>query len=264
MYFRPTMLKTILLLILDLQVVLIANGSKSHFGYSNSCLNTSSEKTAIQDTIDNHDYISSDFLMGKFDYTHHPRFIKVPKALSSKDIYIQRETLVAFEKMTSDAKSAGISFIILSGARNFSEQKRIWENKWKKYYPNFKDNKKTALKILEYSSMPSTSRHHWGTDIDINALNDEYFTIGKGKKEYEWLVKNAHNYGFYQTYTSKNNGRTGYAEEKWHWSYIPLAEKYLTIYNASIKNEDIGGFMGAESALEIDVIKNFVNGVSTK
>lgn len=79
----------------------------------------------IIDTIDNDYYITRDFLMGKFDYKAHTRFIKVPKEISSKDIYIQRETLTAFQKMQIAAKAEGISFIILSGTRNFNEQKNM-------------------------------------------------------------------------------------------------------------------------------------------
>ena len=38
--------------------------------------------------------------------------------------------------------------------------------------------------------MPSTSRHHWGTDLDLNNLNNSYFTSGKGKKIYKGSEKN--------------------------------------------------------------------------
>jgi len=233
----------------------------SHDCYNNHNKNHLQKNSTIS-SIDTDADVTKEFLMGKFDYTTHPRFTKVPKEFSGKEIYIQQETLNAFQKMSSAAKSEGITFIILSGTRNFAQQKTIWENKWQKYFPKYNNTTKAALKILEYSSMPSTSRHHWGTDIDINALTDDYFTSGKGKKEYDWLVKNAGAYGFYQTYDSKKNGRTGYSEEKWHWSYLPLAEKYLAYYNARITNNDIRGFIGAESATEIDIIKNYVNGIA--
>ena len=32
----------------------------------------------------------------------------------------------------------------------------------------------------------------------------------------------------------KRIGRTGYNLEKWHWSYLPLASKYLEFYNKKI------------------------------
>jgi LAS superfamily LD-carboxypeptidase LdcB len=150
---------------------------------------------------------------------------------------------------------------VVSGTRNFNEQKSIWENKWKKESTNNLSARETAIKILAYSSMPSTSRHHWGTDIDINSVESEYFRSEPGISAYNWLAKNANRFGFYQTYTSKENGRTGYSVEEWHWSYLPLATHYLQLYNQKISNSDIVGFSGCETATEIDILKNYVNGV---
>ena len=149
---------------------------------------------------------------------------------------------------------------IISGTRNFYEQKSIWERKWKKY-ENLKPNAR-ALKILEYSSMPTSSRHHWGTDMDLNNLNNSYFEKGEGLKIYNWLLKHAKAYGFKQVYTEKTHRRTGYNMEKWHWSYMPLAETYLEFYNANISYADIIDFKGFEQAQELDVIKYYVNGIS--
>ena len=74
-----------------------------------------------------------------------------------------------------------------------------------------------ARMILTYSSMPGTSRHHWGTDMDLNKDNNGYFATGEGLKVYEWLQAHAHEYGFCQPYTPKGPNRPeGYNEEKWH------------------------------------------------
>jgi len=204
--------------------------------------------------------IEKNFVLGKFNYRKDTSFVKVDAIHASKTIYLQKEVYEAFAKMYEAAKAENINLKIISGTRNFYEQKAIWERKWKRY----KDLSpiKRAQKILEYSSMPSTSRHHWGTDLDLNNLNNSYFERGVGAKEYQWLKENASKYGFYQVYTSKKNGRTGYNMEKWHWSYMPLSEKYLNYYNENIKIDDIKGFEGAELSTELDVIKVFVNGIA--
>ena len=163
--------------------------------------------------------------------------------------------------MSDSAKKDGISLIIVSGVRNFDYQKSIWDRKWNASSASTGLGK--AKEILEFSSMPMTSRHHWGTDIDLNNLNNSYFEEGQGKEEYEWLKAHANDFGFYQPYSDKSlNGRTGYNEEKWHWSYMPLASQYLSYYNLYITNEEIEGFQGSELAGEIDMVKNYVNGVS--
>jgi hypothetical protein len=95
-------------------------------------------------------------------------------------------------------------------------------------------------------------------------VESAYFKSKKGAAEYSWLLKNANRFGFFQTYTSKENGRTGYSMEEWHWSFFPLAKNYLVRYNQLILNSDITGFMGCETAIDIDIIKNYVNGIEDK
>ena len=116
--------------------------------------------------------------------------------------------------------------------------------------------------------MPTTSRHHWGTDIDINGF-DDYFSDEnkKANKEYKWLLINAHKFDFCQVYTKKGEGRkrrSGYNEEKWHWSYMPLARKYLNLYQKTITYKDINGFSGSQFAKEMDIINKYVFGISDR
>lgn len=203
-----------------------------------------------------------DFILGKFDYKKDTSFAKVSKTHASKPLYLKKVAYSAFIKMYNSAKSQGVQLKIVSGTRNFYQQKAIWERKWEKY-KNLPPITR-ALKILKFSSMPSTSRHHWGTDIDLNNLENSYFETRQGKKIYDWLTKNANQYGFYQVYTSKENGRTGYSMEKWHWSYLPLSKTYLKYYNDSISATDIEGFKGAYLADKLNIIKDYVNGVKSK
>ena len=104
--------------------------------------------------------------------------------------------------------------------------------------------------------MPGTSRHHWGTDIDINSVKKKYFQSQKGKLVYQWLQKNAHLYGFFQVY-EKNRG--GYHVEEWHWSYLPISLYYLYYYNIYISYEDIKDFNFDYLAEDLEVIQNYVN-----
>lgn len=206
--------------------------------------------------------ISKEFLMGRFSYKLDTNFIKVPDSLSSKEIYIQKRVLMAFIDMNRDAKKSKINLKIISGTRNFSEQKGIWERKWILESKRLKDHISISKKILTYSSMPSTSRHHWGTDIDINSLESAFFKNGRGLKEYKWLQENAKKFGFHQVYSKKLSGRTGYNEEEWHWSYMPLSIKYLTAYNKFIKYSDIIGFTGSETSQKVRIIEDYVNGIA--
>ncbi|MBU3714700.1 MAG: D-alanyl-D-alanine carboxypeptidase family protein [Ferruginibacter sp.] len=204
-----------------------------------------------------------DFLTGRFDYKSHPLFARVPDSISDKEIFVQLEVLEQYTKMFIAARKDNVILKIISGTRNFEEQKNIWNKKWKKISKSSKDSTEIALNIMAYSSMPSTSRHHWGTDIDINSLAINYYRSPYGKKVYSWLQNNAEKFGFKQVYTDKTlNNRTGYKEEKWHWSYVPLSNKYLQDYVKSVNFDHINGFTGFEVAKKIDVINNYVKGIN--
>ena len=221
-----------------------------------------SKEPITYDTISETDStLTNDYLTGKFDYTKHPLFEKASASISNREIYLRKETIQAFTAMHDSAAKENVALRIVSGTRSFEEQKAIWERKWKKESPHYPTKGEIARKILEYSSMPSTSRHHWGTDIDINSVETAYFQTEKGLAEYNWLAQHAHDFGFYQTYTPKDRGRTGYSVEEWHWSYLPIANRCLELYNQRITNQDLQGFLGCEAAVEIDVVREYVNGI---
>jgi len=211
-------------------------------------------------------------LTGRIDPGSHPAFVKLVSRYTDGDgIYLLRsQTANAVEQMIDSAKKDGVILRVRSATRNFDRQAQIWGAKWRgdRTLSNGVNLRKTIMSdsakarmILLYSSMPGTSRHHWGTDIDFNAFENEYFKSGKGLAEYEWLQENAAHFGFFQPYTSKASGRTGYEEERWHWSYRPLSLKLTELYKAEISYEDISGFDGAEVAPSVNAIEEYVLGL---
>lgn len=211
-------------------------------------------------------------LLGKINPKTHEDFILVNKKYThNREIYLRKEAYQAFLAMAKAAKKENIYFKIISGFRSFNHQKYIWEAKWTgkrnsgntnflKSYPNANSRAKA---ILRYSSMPGTSRHHWGTDIDLNSLENSYFETAKGKKIYQWLLNNAHKYGFCQPYTPKNALRPyGYEEEKWHWSYLPIAKPFLTSYVKKQLGKNMHGFLGSKTTKNIDIEKHYILGIN--
>jgi len=210
-------------------------------------------------------------LSGRINASRHHGFVRAEnKYTSGRVIYLRREAYEAFEKMAAAARLEGIVFKIISGFRSFEDQKSIWEAKWtgrrtsggENFLTDYPEPVSRARAILKYSSMPGTSRHHWGTDLDLNSLENRYFESGQGKKVYLWLLKNAPRYGFCQPYTQKGPDRpAGYEEEKWHWSYIPLSKPMLKSYLNLEMGKNIRGFLGSETARQLEVEKNFVLGI---
>lgn len=173
-----------------------------------------------------------------------------------RTIYMRSDAAAALKRMADDfeaykaafntgagkktGRTVRISFQAISGFRSFDDQKGIWDAKWiGKRKSNgvslasIADPAKRGRAILEYSSMPGTSRHHWGTDVDLNSLVNSFFDTGDGKFLLDWLTANAPRYGFQRPYTAGRTG--GYNEERWHWSYVPRASVFHALWNAEYR-----------------------------
>ncbi|PJZ81097.1 M15 family metallopeptidase [Leptospira meyeri] len=180
---------------------------------------------------------------------------------NEKEHFLRPDVKKALHQMINDFEdSKPVSYkqhiFLVSSFRNFSHQKGIWESKFtgKKAMRlpiNGKSQEEIIGLILEFSSAPGTSRHHWGTDFDINALDNAYFEEkGKGKILYDWLKQNASKYGFCQPYSSlSTRSNKGYQEEKWHWSYAPISNQLTKEWIKGYSLGEIqltGSFLGAE------------------
>ena len=230
--------------------------------------------------------ISKEILLGKFNPATDTNFVLIPEHMASnKSMYCHRETFDAYLAMRDSALRDGITLTIVSATRNFNRQKQIWERKWqntqcpKNCPPELGGRAQRAegvcntdslqlacdickvRSIMRYSSMPGTSRHHWGTDLDFISVEPDYWTHGEGLRIYNWLCANAHKFGFFQPYTA-DPARTGYAEERWHWSYAPLSKPYLEAYRQKITAEDITGFSGSYLVDSLGIIQSHVFGIS--
>ncbi len=217
--------------------------------------------------------LTLDFILGRFDPREHPQFSKIPQEHTDKvGIMMHTDALAAYEQMTAAATAAGHKLVIRSAARNFDYQRSIWEAKWSgkrilssgiNAATDISDPALRAKEIMKYSAMPGASRHHWGTDIDLNAFDNAYFESGSGKLIYQWLLTNANDYGYYLVYTAKGEQRpTGYEEEKWHWTYKPIS-KYLTAFaREQLRDTTLTHFSGSDTAPQLNVVEDYVLGIA--
>ncbi len=226
----------------------------------------------LQEQIAKKEAEEKNYLLGKFDPSIREDFVLIPKAyitdfFSDLKMYLRKETFNAFLKMKAIAFKDGIELKIASATRNFDEQKQMWDDEWsgvklmhgQNLAKDFPDGFDRFKKKLEYMAVPGTSRHHWGTDMDINGAYPQYFETEKGAKEYAWLVKNAAAFGFCQTYRDRGiDRRTGYNEEKWHWSYLPLSRGFTQEYKRLVTNADVNRFLGDQYVTNQDLINNYV------
>ncbi len=202
--------------------------------------------------------IDKKHLLGKTNPQKDSLFVVVPqKYCLMRTEYLHKDALEPFIAMYEAAAMEGVNLGIISAYRNYETQAWLWNSR----YVNSSNPTVAAKTALKYIAMPGTSRHHWGTDIDMLNTKLNFFETEEGKKAYKWMCENAPKYGFYQVYTQ--NRTTGYNEEKWHWSYIPVAKEFLKQYQAKISYEDFVGFNGCELADTLNVIDDYVFGIDS-
>ena len=234
--------------------------------------------TPLTDTMsrpgtDTLDFWSIDYLMGKFEPSEDSAFTMIDSRYADRPgLYLRKDVYRAFQQMYEAAMDENIKLIIRSATRNFEYQKKIWEEKWDGIVPlessiranTIGDETLRAQEILRYSSMPGSSRHHWGTDIDLNAFNNAFFEKGQGQQIYNWLANHAGSFGFCQPYSYKDSSRPkGYEEEKWHWSYLPISGQLTTLAKMKLKDTMISGFKGADQAQNLEIVNNYVLGIDS-
>lgn len=149
------------------------------------------------------------------------------------------DVVAAFHKMALAAAEEGVALKVVSGFRSYQRQKEIWNDKYKMFRNEGLSPPQVVERITEYSTIPGTSRHHWGTDIDIideapgeieNVLVPSKFEEGGPfYKMKAWMDTHAKDYGFYLVYTDAAD-RKGFHYEPWHYSYAPLARPMLKAF----------------------------------
>lgn len=152
--------------------------------------------------------------------------------LFGKDINLRKKAHDAFLDMKKAAYTDGIDLKIVSSYRSYDRQQAIFERKYITYTDDGMEPLAAIDKIIEYSTIPGTSRHHWGTDVDIvdgyrkvdgDVLVPSKFEAGGPYEDFKkWMDDNSETYGFYLVYTDEPR-RRGFKYEPWHYSYAPLS-----------------------------------------
>lgn len=160
-------------------------------------------------------------------------------ALEGAEYQLLSEVIQAFEKMKKAALLVGIDIKVVSGFRSYERQRAIWNRKYKANRQAGLSPEENIQKIIEYSTLPGTSRHHWGTEIDIIdgtiesqgdvLLAEKFHEGGPYEPLHIWLEENAATFGFICAYPDQLQ-RTGFNYEPWHYSYAPLSRPLYRAY----------------------------------
>jgi LAS superfamily LD-carboxypeptidase LdcB len=161
----------------------------------------------------------------------------------------------AFSALQARASAAGFQLSVVSSFRSYERQLAIFNGKWRGERPVLDDFDRALIRqdyseeqwvhrILRFSALPGTSRHHWGTDIDIfdptrvpvgeslQLIPSEYRNGGIFEDLTQWLderIAADDCEGFFRPY---DRDRGGVSEEPWHLSYEPVASALRPLVTA--------------------------------
>ena len=163
-------------------------------------------------------------------------------------VQLHRDVIEPLTTLCEKAREAGFRLEIASGFRSFDRQLAIWNAKargerqvldkqGKPIAVGSLDDEALLWAILQWSALPGTSRHHWGTDMDIwdSAAVDNAYCLKLEVAEYTdngpfapliaWLDGQVEG-GTTDFYFPYARYQGGVMPEPWHISYQPLASGF--------------------------------------
>lgn len=173
----------------------------------------------------------------------------------SGGVLMNEQAADAFSALQTRASAAGFQLSVASSFRSYERQLAIFNGKWRGERPVLDDFDRALIRqhyseeqwlhrILRFSALPGTSRHHWGTDIDIfdptripvgeslQLIPSEYRNGGIFEDLTQWLderIAADDCEGFFRPY---DRDRGGVSEEPWHLSYEPVASALRPLVTA--------------------------------
>lgn len=163
------------------------------------------------------------------------------------NVFLHEKVVLPFARLQEAAALEGITLAIASGFRDFDRQLAIWNAKARGQRPvldqygapldvAFLSEEALMFAILRWSALPGTSRHHWGTDMDVwdSSAVDASYSLKLVAEEYapegpfallgKWLSAPVlATLGFFRPYQMD---RGGVSPEPWHLSYAPVASTF--------------------------------------
>lgn len=125
------------------------------------------------------------------------------------------------EQMLSDAREEGLDPIICSAYRTADQQTTLYNNKIQRLQDAGCSPQEAREQAGTVVAVPGTSEHQTGLALDIVARSYQILEEDQADTaEQQWLMKNAHRYGFILRYPQDKTACTGIAYEPWHYRYV--------------------------------------------
>ena len=136
--------------------------------------------------------------------------IEVPTMYAYSGIKLSSVAYEAFKELFNAAKSEGYTIVINSGYRSYDSQEAVYNRNKNNYGTTYADN---------FVARPGHSEHQTGLAVDVADYENSSEDFEK-TEAYQWMLDNAHKYGFILRYPKDKEDITGYSFESWHFRYV--------------------------------------------
>lgn len=159
------------------------------------------------------DDFSTDMLVNKYNKVledfEPENLVVIDSKYCNDEVQMGAEVAVlAFKEMYRAAAQDGLGLVINSGYRSYETQEELCDTYRNLYGNNY---------VNKYVSSPGFSEHHTGLAFDIGSVSSNVFA---DSNEFQWMLKNAHKYGFILRFTKRGENITGFRSEPWHYRYV--------------------------------------------
>jgi len=140
---------------------------------------------------------------------------------------LREEAAAQFIRMKTDMNALGYKVYLMAGYRTYQRQSSK--------HSGAVNSSGLALADIQFAR-PGHSEHQTGLAIDIvQKTGIKYMTQAafESSREFAWLMKNAHRYGFILRYPENYTDIHGFIFEPWHWRYVGSGIA-TTMYNDGI------------------------------
>lgn len=148
------------------------------------------------------DYKPSDLEKIKVDY-----FING----NSKVSYLRKDARDAFERLSADSIKNNTPVYGQSAYRSYEKQSILYNSAVESYGKEKADND---------TARPGHSEHQTGLAIDVSSTKAGNMLDFENTDSFNWMVNNAHKYGFILRYPKGKENIHGYICEAWHYRYV--------------------------------------------
>ena len=174
--------------------------------------------TTTPQKTDENDEVLSQWNLKLVNKDHSVDRSYVPELAEIDDgIQFDKRAISHLKEMINAMYKADITKIwVQSAYRSYDKQEELFNRKVEEYKKQGKKQEEAENLAQTIVHRPEMSEHNLGLAADFNTVTNEF----EETKAFEWLQKNAHNYGFILRYPKDKQDITGITYESWHWRYV--------------------------------------------